>query len=91
MTLIQRKDSLYYNRPFFIITVCLSIGFLGFSPNRTDEIIIILSIDYHDISLANGKYKARQAAHTPEIKKSKYSSSFNRSGEQSRRKERMRS
>lgn len=47
--------------PFF--PIFLSISFSGFYIERTDKIILIVSRDYHDISLAKRKYKARREAH----------------------------
>lgn len=49
-----------------IISFCsifLSISFSGFSSERTDKIILIVSADYHNISFAKRKYKARHDAH----------------------------
>jgi len=63
MTLIQQKTSLYYDRRLFSSSIFLSIRFSGFSTDRRDQIILILSVDYHDISLAKRKYKARHEAH----------------------------
>jgi hypothetical protein len=46
------------------IFIFLSINSSEFSVDRADKIILILFADYHNISFARGKYKARHEAHT---------------------------